>query len=263
MASLEIYRPREITSYDQGVFTTKEVPVVQETPLTLFLNHAELVTMVCSPGAYQELGVGFLVSEGLVQQPADIVGMSLREEVGVLQIETSCPIPQTGTFLRRHIASCCGKSRAGLYFINDARQLKPIESDTRYSAQHLLQIINLLEERSSTFRLTGGVHSAALADQNGIICMYEDIGRHNAVDKVLGYAFLNEINTEDKCLLLSGRVASEILIKAARAHIPVVLSRTAPTGLTIDLAEELNITVVGFARGDRFGVYSHPERVIS
>jgi FdhD protein len=93
--------------------------------------------------------------------------------------------------------------------------------------------------------------------------MYEDIGRHNAVDKVLGYAFLNEINTEDKCLLLSGRVASEILIKAARAHIPVVLSRTAPTGLTIDLAEELNITVVGFARGDRFSVYSHPERVIS
>ena len=127
----------------------------------------------------------------------------------------------------------------------------------------MLQIINLLEERSSTFRLTGGVHSAALADQNGIICMYEDIGRHNAVDKVLGYAFLNEINTEDKCLLLSGRVASEILIKAARAHIPVVLSRTAPTGLTIDLAEELNITVVGFARGDRFSVYSHPERVIS
>ena len=82
------------------------------------------------------------------------------------------------------------------------------------------------------------------------------------MDKVLGYAFLNEIGTDDKCLLLSGRVASEILIKAARAIIPVVLSRSAPTGLTVDLADDLNITVVGFARGERFNIYSHPERVV-
>ena len=262
VASLEIYKQREIISYDHGAFTSKEVPVVQETPLTIFLNQVELATMVCSPGAYQELGVGFLLTEGLVQTPSDIISMSLREEEGLLQIETSRPIPQTGTFLRRHIASCCGKSRAGLYFINDARQLKPIENDSRFSADHLLQIINGLEDRSGTFRLTGGVHSAALADQDGILCMFEDIGRHNAVDKVLGYAFLNEISTDDKCLLLSGRVASEILIKAARAIIPVVLSRSAPTGLTVDLADDLNITVVGFDRGERFNIYSHPERVV-
>ena len=92
--------------------------------------------------------------------------------------------------------------------------------------------------------------------------MYEDIGRHNAVDKVLGYAFLNNISTSDKCLLISGRVASEILIKAARANIPLLLSRSAPTGLTIELAEEMNIAMVGFARGQRFSIYSHPEKVL-
>ena len=95
-----------------------------------------------------------------------------------------------------------------------------------------------------------------------MICMFEDIGRHNAVDKVLGYAFLHGISSQDKILLLSGRIASEILLKAARAQIPLVLSRSAPTGLTIDLAEELNITVVGFARGKRLSVYTHPERVL-
>ncbi|MDD3898189.1 MAG: formate dehydrogenase accessory sulfurtransferase FdhD, partial [Syntrophomonadaceae bacterium] len=231
-------------------------------PLTLFLNHVELATMVCSPGGYKELGVGFLLTEGLVQKPADILQISVREEEGLLWIETKNEIPQTNNFLRRHIASCCGKSRAGLYFINDARQLKPIVADVQFNAEYLLKIINTLEEKAATFHLTGGVHSAALADSSGLLTMYEDIGRHNAVDKVLGYAFLNEIPTDDKCLLLSGRVASEILIKAARANIPLVLSRSAPTALTIDIAEDLNITVVGFARGKRLSVYSHSERVL-
>lgn len=262
MPEPSIYTNREIILYNHGVIEHVEDAVVQETPLTLFLNHIELATMVCSPGGYRELGAGFLLSEGLIQKRSDLLEMSCREEEGLLWIETSSPVPQTNNFLRRHIASCCGKSRAGLYFINDARQLKPIESEARFEAGHLLKIINSLEDRSSTFHLTGGVHSAALADSAGLLCMYEDIGRHNAVDKVLGYAFLNEIATNDKCLLLSGRVASEILIKAAHASIPLVLSRSAPTGLTIDLAEEMNITVVGFARGQRFSIYSHPERVL-
>ncbi|MGE5397716.1 MAG: formate dehydrogenase accessory sulfurtransferase FdhD [Chitinophagales bacterium] len=259
---LPIYKNLARAVYHHGVIEYTEAAVVQERPLTLFLNHVELATMVCSPGGYEELGVGFLLSEGLVQKPSDILDISCREEEGLLWIETGCPVPQTNNFLRRHIASCCGKSRAGLYFINDARQLNPVESDMRFKAEYLLEIINALEEKSTSFRLTGGVHSAALADSTGLLCMYEDIGRHNAVDKVLGYAFLNNIPTDDKCLLLSGRVASEILIKAARAGIPLILSRSAPTCLTVELAEEMNITVVGFARGDQFSIYSHPERAV-
>jgi FdhD protein len=262
MSGPSICQNREITVYNNGIKEIIVDSVVQETPLTLFLNHLELATMVCSPGGYEELGVGFLLSEGLVQKPSDILEISCRPEEGLLWIETSSPVPQTSNFLRRHIASCCGKSRAGLYFINDARQLKPVLSKAQFSAAHLLKVINQLEEKSITFHRTGGVHSAALADNSGILCMYEDIGRHNAVDKVLGYAFINNISTEDKCLLLSGRIASEILIKAARGHIPLVLSRSAPTGLTIELADEMNIAVVGFARGQRFSIYSHSDKII-
>ncbi len=262
MSQPSIYKNHSIINYNNGVVEQKEDAVVQEIPLTLFLNQVELSTMVCSPGGYKELGVGFLLTEGLIQEPADILEISLREEEGLLWIETSHEMPPTTNFSQRHIASYCGKSRAALYFINDARQLKPIESEILFSGQHLLKVINSLEERSTTFQLTGGVHSAALADSANILIMYEDIGRHNAVDKVLGSAFLHEIPFRDKCLLLSGRVASEILIKAARADIPLVLSRSAPTSLAIDLAEDLNITVVGFARGQRFSIYSHPERVL-
>lgn len=262
MADISIATEREITVYNNGQVEHITDAVVQEKPLTLFLNHVELSTMICSPGGYKELGVGFLLSEGMIQEPGDITEITLKEEEGLLWIESSRPVPSTGTFLRRHIASCCGKSRAGLYFINDARTLKRLESEVSFTAGQLLNLINSLEEHSLTFQRTGGVHSAALADQNNLLCMYEDIGRHNAVDKVVGHAFLNGISPQDKCLLLSGRVASEILLKAAHANIPVVLSRSAPTALTLDLAEDLNITVIGFARGQRFSVYTHSERVI-
>lgn len=257
-----LYVERKALVYDRGATVNKEVVVVTEKPLTVFLNHNELATLICSPGGLQELTVGFLLSEGILRQRTDIADIRCREEDGLLWIETSEPVTQTDNFLRRHIASCCGKGRAGLYFINDARQLQPVESDWQIKVEHLLTFMSSLEERAESFRLTGGVHSAALADESGLIVHYEDIGRHNAIDKVLGYALLNEISTHNKCLLLSGRIASEILIKAARSHIPVLLSRSAPTELTLELADELNICVVGFARGERLTIYTHPEKVI-
>lgn len=262
MIESDIYIKREITSYKAGRHSVSEDPVVLEKPLTIFLNHVELATMICSPGGCEELGIGFLISEGIIQNRSDITSISCRDAEGLLWIETNTPTPQTNSFLRRHMASCCGKGRAGLYFINDFRQLQAVQSDAMFSAEQLLGFIYALEHKSDVFRLTGGVHAAALADQSGLLYMYEDIGRHNAVDKVLGKAFLEEMETRDKCLLLSGRIASEILIKAARSSIPFVLSRSAPTELTIELAEELEITVVGFARGDRLSIYSHPEKVI-
>ncbi|HWP96101.1 MAG TPA: formate dehydrogenase accessory sulfurtransferase FdhD [Syntrophomonadaceae bacterium] len=257
-----LYVERKAMVYDRGAMENKEVVVVTEKPLTVFLNHNELATLICSPGGLQELTAGFLLSEGILRQRSDIADIRCREEDGLLWIETSEPVPQTDNFLRRHIASCCGKGRAGLYFINDARQLQPVESDWQIEIERLLTFMSSLEERAESFRLTGGVHSAALADESGLIVHYEDIGRHNAIDKVLGYALLNEISTHNKCLLLSGRIASEILIKAARSHIPVLLSRSAPTELTLELADELNICVVGFARGERLTIYTHREKVL-
>lgn len=262
MADTKKYNQQKVTTYCAGRHAISEVSVVLEKPLTLFLNQQELTTMICSPGAYEELCVGFLISEGIVQERSDISSISCQEEEGLVWIVTSKPIPQVNNFLRRQLTSCCGKSRTGLYFINDSSQLEAVQSDTVFSAEQLLGFIRELENKSDTFQRTGGVHEAGLADHTGLLYMYEDIGRHNAVDKVFGKAFLEEINMTDKCLILSGRIASEILIKALRNKVSFILSRSAPTKLTIELAEEFNITLVGFARGDRFNIYSHPERVM-
>ncbi len=262
MPKPKIYENREIILYDQGEMQPVGVQIVREIPLTVFLNDTELATLVCSPGSYKELAVGFLLSEGLVQDVSDIKDITFNEEDGLLWIYTDASVPDMENFLRRQIASCCGKGRALLYFVNDARQLSPVQSTVQFTASHLLNLINRLEDNSATFRLTGGVHSAALADNAEMLVMYEDIGRHNAVDKAMGYAFLNRISFDDKCIMLSGRISSEILIKAAHRGMPLVLSRSAPTLLAVELAEQLNITVVGFARGQRLNIYTHGERVM-
>ena len=130
----------------------------------------------------------------------------------------------------------------------------------RSSGEHLIELMKEMENKSEGFRLTGGLHNSALGGDN-ILFMSEDIGRHNAVDKVIGSLIISEQAVDDKILLLSGRVSSEIVIKAARAGIPLVLSRAAPTDLAIDLAQELNITLIGFVRDGRLNIYSHPQRI--
>lgn len=256
-----LYRERAVKTYNRGSVQAASEPVVLEIPLTVYVNDTELATLICSPGGYRELAVGFLLSEGLLSDLNDIKDITFNEQDGLLWVETTKPVPQMENFLRRQIASCCGKGRAALYYINDASRLKPVQSSCVFAPGHLLHLIGLLEERSATFQKTGGVHSAALGDNQGMLVMHEDIGRHNAVDKVMGHAFLNRLDPGDKCLLLSGRISSEILIKAAHNGIPVVLSRSAPTFLAVELADEFNITLVGFARGERLTVYSHMERV--
>ena len=134
---------------------------------------------------------------------------------------------------------------------------------THFTLTELLGFATRLNEEAHTFRLTGGVHEAALAHRDGFVVSYEDVGRHNALDRVLGYTFLNDVDTSDKAVILSGRIASEMLAKVARIGVPVVVSRKAPTSLSIAMAEQFGITLVAFARGNSLSVYTHPDRILA
>lgn len=236
--------------------------VVREAPVTLFVNDQELATLVCTPDALEDLAAGFLYGEGILAGPGDLKGITVNNENGLVWVETTSPAPAAESFLKRYITTCCGKGRASFYFVNDARGIDPVPADgLRISPDEITALAASLEEEAGLFRSTGGAHGAALCRPDGIIAFYEDIGRHNAVDKIVGHCFLKGIPLSDKALALSGRVSSEILIKAARAGIPVIISRSAPTDLALKLAGELGVTVAGFVRGDRFNLYTHPERV--
>ena len=256
-----IHEERELTSYRDGARCTVRQPIVKELPLTIMLNGEELATLVCSPHSLELLAVGFLVSEGVITARDELKETSCREEQGIVWIKTRDGKIRTEGFLKRNFASCCGKGRPSLHFLNDYEQLKPVPHATEFSVTQLLHHVALLDEEARTYRLTGGVHEAALAHGERFIASYEDIGRHNALDRILGHVFLNDIDPTDKAVILSGRIASEMLTKAARIGVPVVVSRSAPTCLSIDLAEQLGITIVGFARGNGLNVYTHPGRI--
>lgn len=262
MAEKPLYIEREIITYEQGQAKHVQDFIVDEIPLTVFVNDNELVTLICSSGAYKELVVGFLINEGIVKKHTDIKDITFNEADGLLWVETTTPVNQAETFLKRQISSCCGKGRASLYFVNDVEQLEPVKSTKQFEADHLLHLIGVLEHGSETHGITHAVHSAALGDDVRLLAMFDDIGRHNAVDKVLGFALLNQVATGDKCLLLSGRISSEILIKAGHSGIPLIVSRAAPTSLAIELAEQFGIALVGFARAKKMNVYCHQEKVL-
>ncbi|MDD3853403.1 MAG: formate dehydrogenase accessory sulfurtransferase FdhD [Syntrophomonadaceae bacterium] len=250
---VDIVKQRNLKVFKEGKLSDVTDYMVVEKSLRIILNGHELVTLACSPEATEQLAVGYLLSEGLLNSREDIKSMQADDPLAV-SIET---FSQT-TFPAgaRKINTCMGKGGTGLP--------EPLPVDTeipKLDPWHLLKLIHELDATSFTFQRTGGVHSAALGDSDTMLVRYEDIGRHNAVDKTLGHAVLEGIKLQDKVLLLSGRIASEILIKAARNRIPVIVSRSAPTLLAVELAEKLGLTVVGFARGQRFNVYAHGERI--
>ncbi|WP_041444789.1 formate dehydrogenase accessory sulfurtransferase FdhD [Syntrophobotulus glycolicus] len=236
--------------------------VAVERPLTLFVNDFELVTMICSPDAYLELAVGFLISEGMIGSFSDIQNYICQEEEGLIRFALKMePEKRKESFLRRNLASCCGRGSANFYFINDAREMKPLENSPEVVLLKQIELLHEMEEAAEIFRKTGGVHNAALAGDS-LIVRFEDIGRHNAVDKIIGYSCLHRISLQDKSLLLSGRISSEMVIKAARAGIPAIISRAAATDLAITMAEELNILLAGFVREGKATIYTQFSRVI-
>ncbi|MGI6436147.1 MAG: formate dehydrogenase accessory sulfurtransferase FdhD [Syntrophomonadaceae bacterium] len=254
METMDLTEDREVTVYNTGEIKSALEPLVKERYLRVRLNGQEVVRLASSPHAGQELAAGYLLSEGILEPSAEL--LSIREPEKDLVDITIEGEPMDFNKSVKTINTCIGRG-----YGNDEHLKKQTSAKGLFTPDQLLSIIAELDNQSLTFKRTGGVHSAGLGASQGLLKRFEDIGRHNAVDKVFGYAFLNKIPLQDKCLVLSGRVAFEILQKAARNEIPVILSRSAPTLMTVDKARELGITVVGFARGQRFNVYSHPQRI--
>jgi FdhD protein len=254
---------RNLFRYRDGKKTLVEDTVVMEVPLTIMLNDEELATIVCSPYAGKELVMGFLSGEGFIRDPDDIKDYFHREKQEVVWVETHSPVSAETQerFMCRNFTSCCGKGRPTMYYMNDLNQVKPVNSGIRFSPEEVFSLMKKIEEGSSTFKTTGAVHTAALSDRNDILVKYEDIGRHNALDRIMGHVFLNRIDTADMAVILSGRISSEMLIKSARIGVSLVISRSAPTALALDIAEELGLTIAGFVRGRNMNVYTRPERI--
>jgi FdhD protein len=224
--------------------------VVREQPLTVYVNGERFLTLLCSPFQLDALVVGYLWMEKVVEDPAEIVALEISEVDGRADVTLARPVTLP---TERILTSGCG---GGITFRIDPRLFPRLRSTVRVTARELAARLKELFARATHYQASRGIHGAALADHEGLLVMAEDVGRHNAVDKVKGEALLKGIPTVDRILLSTGRVSSEMLLKAARMGVPVVASRTSPTEMAVGLAEQLGITVIGYLRSDGCNLYA-------
>ncbi|MEM3640747.1 MAG: formate dehydrogenase accessory sulfurtransferase FdhD [Candidatus Bathyarchaeia archaeon] len=237
--------------------------VAEEKPLRIFINKTQYATIFCHPRELKELAVGHLLTEGIIKTVNDIAEITFEEgdicRVNLkptVNLEARLKLAQR---FSRIIPSACG----GPYTPQALKRLKKVESKLFVKAETIQNCVNSLNHIAETFRKTGGVHAAAVYKADGTpLAFAEDVGRHNAVDKVIGKCALNGMPFNECFLALSGRLTADIVLKAARIGIPLIASLAAALDSGIEIAKKSNITLVGFVRGKRMNVYNALERIV-
>lgn len=241
--------------------------VAVESPLTLMLNGREWVTLLSTPSHAEELVLGFLAAEGVIQKAREVSRLVLDTEDGRAWIRCPGLTPAARDAIlvgRRTLAACCGRGHPGVVFASDLDVPPVPKSPMRAEGARIPTWVEALDQSAEAFRDTGGMHTVALAsfDRDAFWVIRSDVGRHNALDKVAGWCLQHSApDPGAAAIVFSGRVSAEVVVKAGRLGAGLVVSHAAPTTLGLSIAERLGVTVVAFVRGRRWGVYTHPERI--
>jgi FdhD protein len=216
-----------------------EITVARELPVTIIFNQKELVTLLCSPAQLDYLAIGYLFSEGFIKTKSTIKEVIVDEIRGVVRVNTSetVRVDEDAAF-KRLITSGCGRG-ISFYSAVDVNS-QEVTSQTKITADVIFDLVLAFQRGSDLHQTTHGVHSAALCDDHKILVLADDIGRHNAIDRIFGKCLLDDISTNDRMIITSGRVSSEILHKIAKRGIPIIVSISAPTDLGIEIAENIH-----------------------
>jgi FdhD protein len=245
--------------------------VVVEEPLEIRLAGEPFQVLMRLPGLEKELALGFLHTEGIVRNLSEVItlhfcGTATDPLLPPNVVDVILNDAARARVGRRHLevaySSCglCAKEAIS----EIVQKVPPVVSDLTIEAPRLLDLIGRLTAAQVVFQATGGTHGVALAAPDGtVFLMAEDVGRHNAMDKVIGRALMERRDLGRMVALLSGRISFEMALKSIRAGIPILAAVSAPTTMALTLAQELNLTLVGFAREERMNIYTHPERVVT
>jgi len=236
--------------------------IATESLFTIFVNNEELTSFSCSPVNLEEMTIGFLFSSGIISKPDEIEILRCCPDSSKASVSLKEDVHFDNKKWKKHhtITSGCGQ---GILLNLQLPQLKifKITGSFQISPEYICDLFSDLKHISQSYEKTGCIHFAALIKEGGPSLVREDIGRHNAIDKVIGAGLRLNISMANYILCCSGRISSDMILKGGRAGIPIMLSRGAPTSLAVDIADKLGITLIGFVRGKRFNIYSHPERV--
>lgn len=237
-----------IIKLDEFSYSCTEDNVIAEYPFTLVWNGKNINTFLCTPSKLEELVIGFLLSKGYIRKIEDIISLEIDKKNRISNV---------------NVKDIDDINNMEGFILNELNNLKYnyIESDTSIHVDTIYEIMKVNLNYSKLFKETGGAHSVAIFENNKEIVACEDVARHNAMDKAIGHCILKSIPLDNKAIVVSGRISFDMLSKVARAKIPIVISKSAPTNLSIELAKKLNITLIGFARGKRMNIYTHSHRI--
>jgi FdhD protein len=241
--------------YTANGITTMEKEVVREAPVTVYVNGQELITFLCTPQSLRNLVLGFLYLEGIIGglDEVSLLRVCDEEEMVDVRLTHHVELPT-----RRVLTSGCG---GGTTFADLSTQTNQVDSTLSVTPSQILGLMRRLYSEAELYRTAGGVHTSALSDGHELLVVASDVGRHNTLDKIQGQCLLEGVDTRDRILLTTGRLSAEMLNKAAKMQVPILVSRTSPTDLAVEMAKAWGITLIGYARGKQIHVYSGEERV--
>jgi FdhD protein len=251
--------------FQNGEFVlVSEGEVIEERECCIYVNGQELLTMAATPIGLDDLAIGFLANEGLIQGVDEIVELAIKREGSCVDVWLDKTfVPPTRKILT---SGCTG----GATFTELVARLEPLDFSIAVSLEELQEGLKALYAAGELYRITRGVHTSILWREGNTIARAEDVGRHNTLDKLRGYCLKQGINTHGSVLFSTGRISTEMLNKAVRMGCPVVVSRTSATSLSVELARGWNVTLIGYFRGKinqssgwQMRVYSHPENLLS
>lgn len=252
--------PQKEIQYERFEFRKWEhhdAETIVETPVSLTVNGQVWLTFMCTPVHLEELAVGFLYNEGILESMDEVEDVRVCEHGDNVDVWLNRSVEQPASW--RRTSGCTGGvtavdllARPNVHFGADRFEVQP---------EAIGDLVEQLFESQSLYRETGGVHTSALSDGERIVVVAEDIGRHNTLDKIAGLCLMRNAFPETRILITTGRISSEMLQKAARMDAPILISRTSPSSLSIEMAERYGVTLIGYARRHRFNVYSNPQRV--
>ena len=252
-------KPVHYKKYEFRKWESIDSETIVETPVSLTVNGQVWLTFMCTPIDLESMAVGFLYNEGIIDTMKEVEDVRVCEHGDNVDVWLNRSVEQPTSW--RRTSGCTGGvtavdalARVDVSFDGDQPRIPP------EAIGHLLE---QFFEAQILYRETGGVHSSALCDGEKIVLIAEDIGRHNTLDKISGLCLMNSISPEIRILITTGRISSEMLQKAARMNAPILISRTSPSSLSIEMAERYGITLIGYARTHRFSVYSNDQRVVS
>ena len=230
---------------------------IVEAPVSLTVNGEAWVTFMCTPTDLEAMAVGFLYDEGVIDRIEEVTDVRVCEHGDNIDVWLNRAAQQPTSW--RRTSGCTGGVTAV-----DLLARPDVTFDPRapqFGAEMVGTLVDMLFESQELYRETGGVHTSALSDGERILMAAEDIGRHNTLDKIAGLCLMKNIWPERRILITTGRISSEMLQKAARLGAAILISRTSPSSLSIEMADRYGITLVGYARRQQFNVYSNPQRV--